>query len=376
VSALPDDRITLGFVGDVCLGGEVWESMRRNGPGFPFEAVSPLFKDVDVLVGNLECCLVDESCGIGAMDPMAAPAVSAAALRETGIRVLNLANNHMLDCGPAGLRASRRALDGAQIRHFGAGACVAEAERATTLEYGGRRISFLGACDYSPYYAGATKPGIAPLRPRRLGELVRERRAVDDLVVVSLHADLEFASYPAPWRVRLARWLVDQGASMVVQHHPHTCQGVEEYHGGVIAYSLGNFVFQVHGDGYQEAHAGTTVGMFVRVEARFGVGKPVLSWDCVPVTLGPDHRPHPMDGEGGEEHRRTIRERSRDLMDSRALRDRWRERCRLEGKTTAWQLYYAGRRGQWRKVIRNATRTLVSPEDRRWIRGLLSGGYL
>ena len=59
------------------------------------------------------------------------------------------------------------------------------------------------------------------MRRAQLAKGLREVASAADLVVVSIHADLEFTPVPAAWRRRLSRWLIRQGADLVIQHHPH-----------------------------------------------------------------------------------------------------------------------------------------------------------
>ncbi|MCH7780840.1 MAG: CapA family protein [Acidobacteria bacterium] len=70
-------------------------------------------------------------------------------------------------------------------------------------------------------------------------------REIADVVVVSLHSGKEYADEPNAAQVELSHAAIDAGALLVIGHHPHTLQGLEEYNGGLIAYSLGNFVFDL-----------------------------------------------------------------------------------------------------------------------------------
>jgi poly-gamma-glutamate synthesis protein (capsule biosynthesis protein) len=74
---------------------------------------------------------------------------------------------------------------------------------------------------------------------------VRRSQAQADYVMVALHTGIEFACYPEPFLVRLARRLIDAGAAVVLGHHPHVPQGIERYGRGLIAYSLGDFLFDL-----------------------------------------------------------------------------------------------------------------------------------
>jgi poly-gamma-glutamate synthesis protein (capsule biosynthesis protein) len=213
------------------------------------------------------------------------------------------------------------------------------------------------------------------LDPVRLGERVREARQRADLVVVALHADLEFSRYPAPWRVRLSRWLVDQGAGVIVQHHPHVCQGVEGHRDGLIAYSLGNFVLQVRGNSYLEKQPGTTDSILWTVDVDFTRPRPSLAWDWQPMDIDADHRPQPCAPERAAIRRQDLALRSRELADAALVRKQWAKRCGAEARASLAHMYYSARRGRWDRVREMIVRLARNVEERRWIRGLLTHGY-
>jgi poly-gamma-glutamate synthesis protein (capsule biosynthesis protein) len=168
------------------------------------------------------------------------------ALKGAGIGIVNIANNHVFDYGPEGLFDTISYLDSAGIHHVGAGRNREEAHRPVVLVIRGVRIGFLG------YYGGGEAPGAGRRNPgvarRKEEEVVsdirdlRDRRGVG-YVVVNLHWGTENATVPSREQRALAHTLIDAGADAVVGHHPHVLQGIERYGRGVIAYSLGNFVF-------------------------------------------------------------------------------------------------------------------------------------
>jgi poly-gamma-glutamate synthesis protein (capsule biosynthesis protein) len=187
---------------------------------------------------------------------MAVPAAYAEGLREAGFHAMSLANNHMMDCGTDGLNTTLARLGDLGIRAFGAGPDLVHAETPLVLERGGRRFAFLAASGFADTNAAQGRPGTAPLDRTRLGERVRAARACRPSSSsrctpprVQPLSSLGACDFPLVGR---------PGRNIIVQHHPHVCQGVELYRNGLIAYSLGNFVLQVRGSSYLEAHAGTT----------------------------------------------------------------------------------------------------------------------
>jgi poly-gamma-glutamate synthesis protein (capsule biosynthesis protein) len=140
------------------------------------------------------------------------------------VDAVNLANNHIMDFGARGYEDTKEALAGAGVEFFGH-------EAVLVKEIRGLKIGFYGM----PASSGAS------LIKQRTDELKRLGARV---IVASFHGGLTDISYtPTPSQISAARAAVDNGAAVVVEHHPHVLQRIERYQNGVIAYSLGNFCF-------------------------------------------------------------------------------------------------------------------------------------
>ncbi|MGP1665664.1 MAG: CapA family protein, partial [Rhodanobacter sp.] len=360
------DHLRFAFVGDVCLNfldGEQTQS-------YEFSRWLDIKSEIgqhDFLVGNLECCLVDDRCTQEARSQrMATPAAASSFLRNMGFSDLSIANNHILDCGPAAIDTTREYLVSDGMRVFGAGSNLSEAEELVFAERNGCKVAFLSACDRSEYYASDSRAGIAPLEKVRLGTRVRAAAALADLVVVTMHADLEFSVVPGLWRQHLSHWLVEQGAHLVIQHHPHVLQGIERFQGGVIAYSLGNFMFRLHGNGYQEHRAGVFDSVVLVVDADLRGGKPLLSHRFVPVRVGNDHLPYLVTGPARATALHRMQELSSLVSDKRKHRAIWFRRCKLEALARTRGAYYALRREGLTAGMRRFWQLARRREDRRW----------
>lgn len=211
----------------------------------------------------------------------------APSLREAGVDVATVANNHALDHGTEGLSETVDALEGSGIAAVGGGIELERALQPAILSVNGLRVAVFGLASTLPpgYAAGPRRPGVAPVRvlsrffidsttldeqpgmsPWVETELVEEdlRRACDkieavraeaDLVVVQIHWGIPnnwcaaFQGPLADYQLPLGHALIEAGADLVVGHHPHTVHGVERYRQGLIAYSLGNFLFHSMGQG-------------------------------------------------------------------------------------------------------------------------------
>ncbi len=217
-------------------------------------------------------------------DPSIAPS-----LREAGIDVATVANNHALDHGPEGLSETTGVLKSSGIAAVGGGADLEQAMKPVMLSVDGLLVAVFGLASTLPpgYAAGRQRPGVAPIQvlskfridstsldeqpgmsPWVETEVVEEdlRRACDEIAAVRAEADLvvvqihwgvpngwcaAFQGPLADYQRPLGHALIEAGADLVVGHHPHTVHGVERYRQGLIAYSLGNFLFHSMGQGNQ-----------------------------------------------------------------------------------------------------------------------------
>ncbi len=247
VSDLPAGAVEILAGGDVNLGGTIGKLIAASGPAWPWRKVAPLLQRADIAVVNLECAvsLVGEAAA-GKQYTFQGDPASLPAMREAGVDIAGLANNHANDFGHESLLATVANLSGAGITPIGAGANEDAAFKPATIEAKGKRITFISATRVLPpgWAATAGEPGVASAynEKRLLGE-VRQAKASSDVVVVAVHWGIERMTTPDASQVRLAHRLVDAGASIILGSHPHVLQPVVRYKGAVIAYSLGNFVF-------------------------------------------------------------------------------------------------------------------------------------
>jgi hypothetical protein len=234
--------VTIAAVGDVAMGRD--GALPPSGPGALFAGVRRELRGA-VVLGNLEQALTDggsSKCGKKSTDCYAfrTPPAYAEALRAAGFTVLNLANNHSLDFGAAGLADTVAALDAAGLRHTG------EPGRAARARTRPVRVSVLGF-SYAGLNGGVLDPAAA-------AEVVRAADRWADVVVVTMHAGAEGhdrGHVPSGPERHLgenrgdlrafSHAVVDAGADLVVGHGPHVLRGIEWYRGRAIAYSLGNF---------------------------------------------------------------------------------------------------------------------------------------
>jgi poly-gamma-glutamate synthesis protein (capsule biosynthesis protein) len=159
---------------------------------------------------------------------------------EDGCFTFALANNHSMDYGTPGLKATLGFLDQRGFKSCGVGNSITEARRPLIVEDCGTRVGILACCEAQFGVARDVQAGTAEFGPWVYRTIADLRQEVD-VVVVSVHAAVEDSPWPSPYIQELYRSYMDAGATVVHGHHAHVPQGWEEYGDGVIFYGMGNY---------------------------------------------------------------------------------------------------------------------------------------
>jgi len=241
----PEPEIVLTLAGDLYPGGAL-EAILKKDPAYPFLHLQDFCRTSDLFFANLETPLAAK--GVVYVEKtftFRCQPYTVHTLAASGINIVSLANNHIMDYGPDALAETIALLDQYQIAHVGAGANLAAARKPAILEKNGLKVAFLAYNNTYPLEFNATsnRPGTAPGDVRYITVDVKEARRLADIVVVSFHWSAELLKERKPYQANLAKAAINAGAHLVVGHHPHVIQGVEVYKHGLIAYSLGNFIF-------------------------------------------------------------------------------------------------------------------------------------
>jgi len=236
----PSLRITA--VGDIAFEGE--ESDRPTLQSLA--GIRQALSSADLVVGNLECPLVDHARPIPGKCTMRGARGWAGVLKQAGFRVLSLANNHAMDHGESGLFSTINALDAEGIIHVGAGRDHAEACAPRFVQVDHRRVGFLARSSVvvsARTYAAPGVPGVAFLDVPETCRAIEECRTKCDIVVLLVHWGIEEYLYPSPDQRREAALFAAAGADAIFGHHPHVMQGAEYIGRCPVLYSVGNFLF-------------------------------------------------------------------------------------------------------------------------------------
>jgi poly-gamma-glutamate synthesis protein (capsule biosynthesis protein) len=238
-------EIKLLFVGDIMLsrGVEYVSGKYKNYPNFPFQNIEEFLKNFDLTIGNLESPITKKG-------PYVVPyslvfntnPKYVKVLENAGFDILTFANNHFLDKGEKGAKETMEIMNNSNLKYIGVGE---NCHLGLVKEIGNIKVGFLG---YS--YTGQNSGGSVPHRlvcdwndfEQIKNDIENMKNKVDHIIVFT-HTGEEYKNEPTKQDEVKMKSLIDMGVSAVVSSHPHVVQKVEKYNSGVIAYSLGNFVF-------------------------------------------------------------------------------------------------------------------------------------
>ena len=232
------ETFTISFIGDLTLTGSPgvpvdFEGTMNGDFGYPFSNVVQYFDDDEYTIGNLECTFSDQWLSSIQTFSFRAPTTSANILLEGGVDFVTTANNHTEDFHEAGKRDTWATLEEYGIP-FGKND---EAQIVTTPS--GLRLGIY--CQHNASYGD-----YRPDEEKAVAAIHALKEQDPDLIICAFHMGIELNYYPeekTPETCRICRRCIDEGADIIYGSHPHCLQPIEEYNGGLILYSMGNFIF-------------------------------------------------------------------------------------------------------------------------------------
>ncbi len=228
--------ITVSMVGDCTLGTDVNFDQStsfdafyqmKNDPGYFFQNVKDIFTADDLTVANMEGTLTTSNDRQQKTFAFKGDPSYTEILTRGGVEATNLANNHSHDYGDQSYEDTIQYLEAAGITTFGY-------DRTAVMDVKGIKVGLIGIYEL--------KDGLG--RQQQVVDTIQEVKDQGaQVIIVSFHWGTEKSNVPDDIQKTLAHLAVDQGADLVVGHHPHVLQGIEKYQGKNIVYSLGNFCF-------------------------------------------------------------------------------------------------------------------------------------
>jgi len=273
------DNIELLFVGDIMLSRKVGENIVASGDWrFPFLKIADFLGSADLTFANLENPVSNRGVKMGSIYSFRADPRTLEGLTYAGIDIVSLANNHIWDYGRDAFLDTMTYLDNIGISYVGAGQNFDNVHRGITSTVKGTKITYLAYTDLlsKQLAATATSPGVAYLDRTQMVKDIVQAKASSDFVIVSFHTGDEYETQHNQNQEVIFKEAIDAGASLVIGHHPHVVQEVEQYKNGWIAYSLGNFIFD------QNFSEETKQGLALRVTLQ---NEKIESVESIPVYI-------------------------------------------------------------------------------------------
>jgi hypothetical protein len=274
----------------------------------PFEKIKYEWVDKDLLFINLETTLCENKLGFFEKANLVnTPEKNVDYLRQAGVDIVNLAHNHIMDYGMEGLQNTCRVLKEANIDFIGIVRRDSK-EKYKVKDVNGVKIGFLAY--------GNEGLDDNELRIDRVNESIiindlEQIKKLADIVVISLHWGTEHVNYPSPKQQKLARKLIEHGANIILGHHPHVLQGIENYKNGVIFYSLGNFNFA-------DYHASDILMRRYSVLVKISLSKNGINdFQLYPVKINEEYQPEILIGDKREDAINFITHISNDLINGK-----------------------------------------------------------
>jgi poly-gamma-glutamate capsule biosynthesis protein CapA/YwtB (metallophosphatase superfamily) len=242
--------VTLNFVGDILLASRIEDLIKAEGPMAPWAGVKDALTEADFTMGNLECAVGTKGSPMPDKQwTFRASPETLQGLKDAGVDVVSLANNHSLDFGVDCLLETVENVRQYGVIPAGAGINEEAARAPIILEKNGIKIGILATSMVIPvrqWAAEGDRPGLAvdySTWNHNIVSRLRELNRQVDVTVVYLHWGEERETQPEDWVLRMESVLRREGADLIIGSHPHVLRGFRFDGKSLTAHSLGNFVF-------------------------------------------------------------------------------------------------------------------------------------
>jgi len=298
--------VKLYFAGDVTLANH-FENHVKQKYTYAFKKLK-WFADADISMFNLENPLTMNGKKVEKAYNFRAKPEYVKILLDGGVDIVTIANNHIYDYGPVGLKDTIQKLAQNNIHYIGAGRNINEAQHPVIFYIKNKKIAyfaFYGTHKHSDSHP-ATKDsaGTALRRLSLIKEGITKFRDKVDFIIVNFHWGIEKADHPGKDQIFFAHKVIDYGADIIVGHHPHVLQGIEKYNGKIIAYSLGNFIF-----------GGNSRKTYSTAILQIDISGNNIDASVIPIKVN-YWQPYRLDGPEGAEVVKFIKDLSADFKES------------------------------------------------------------
>lgn len=247
------DNITLSFVGDISLADNFdimpYYDKRKEGVyGILSKEVVDIMKSSDIMVANNEFTISKRGTPLNKLYTFKSSPERLNIYKEMGVNLVSLANNHIYDYGEEAFIDTLKHLKEYDIPYVGAGTNINEAKKAFHFIAGGYKIAFISStrAEKNIKTPGATTTTSGTFRcydNTLLKETIKEEKQNSDYVILLIHWGKEDSHELEDIMITTGKEYIDSGADLIVGSHAHYLQGMDFYKDKLIAYNLGDFIF-------------------------------------------------------------------------------------------------------------------------------------
>ncbi|MGX4670639.1 CapA family protein [Cerasibacillus sp. JNUCC 74] len=246
-------QISIAAVGDMLIHSEVYEDAKtKNGYDFTpmLKDVKPFLKDATITTANQETVIGGQALGLSSYPSFNSPFEVGDALKDAGVDIVTLANNHTLDRGEKAIQQAIKHWEKIDMMYTGAYKSKKDQQRIRVYKTeAGIDVAFLA---YTYGTNGIPVPKgkdylVNLIDKEKIAKDVAQAKKQADAVILQLHVGTEYKMLPNQEQKDLVQFAADQGVHAVIGHHPHVLQPFNWVKGKngnkmFVAYSLGNFL--------------------------------------------------------------------------------------------------------------------------------------
>lgn len=242
---IKDKKISIAMIGDILLHTQL---LYYPDYSPSFAAVEDTLKSYDFLLANQESLPVGKEFGLSGYPKFASPDYIVRDLKEAGVDLLSVANNHTLDRGEEGVLAALKNIKSYGLPYVGAYKSAKDREKMRIIDVKGIKVGTLS-------YTYGTNDNETPagkdylvnrINLETIQKDIKKMRPISDVIIVNMHWGIEYQSTPNKKQKQMAKVISEAGADIIFGHHPHVLQPYEKItakngHETHVFYSLGNF---------------------------------------------------------------------------------------------------------------------------------------
>jgi len=307
--------------GDICPIRSNQKLFEEGSLSNIYNDLLPVFKKSDLGIVNLECPLIDAETPIKKTGPVFGVSSECInGLMGTGIDVLGLANNHILDHGEEGLLNTLQVAKENDLLTVGAGINLGKAGKILKVVKNGLKIGIIAVAEHEWSIASPNRPGANPIDVIEFTRLMQSQKRELDYVIVLLHGGYQYYPYPSPNLQKLSRFMIEMGANAVICQHSHCAGCMEKYREGYIIYGQGDFIFDTNNQN-KSRREGVLVNLVVDKDKKTEI-------DLIPFKQSGNHPGvRKMNHKEADKFLNAFKLRSQNIKESGFVEKEWEKFC-------------------------------------------------